>query len=133
MPILNDSKTTAINTIKKLVESGADIDEPYGHHRETLLHYAARSRWLNVVQYLVENGADINKLDKYGGTPLCDAACEGFMKIVKYLLSKGADKDIYKDDGKNAEHCAFEYGHHDVAEYIANFELMPTKGVHLDN
>jgi ankyrin repeat protein len=43
------------------------------------------------VRRLLEEGVDINSKDKYGGTPLLQAAVNGHEALVRLLLEKGAD------------------------------------------
>jgi len=45
---------------------------------------------LEIIKILVNSGADINIPDHKGETPLFEAIREGYVKIVQYLLSKGA-------------------------------------------
>ena len=48
---------------------------------------------LDVVRYLVVQGADMEKDDKYGWTPLLNAAYFGWLEVVRYLLEQGANRD----------------------------------------
>jgi len=124
--------TLNIGAVKLLVESNINLDKKYSTHKETILHLASRRNTLDIVKYLVDNGADIGATDKYGGTPLFDAACSGNIDIVKYLLDQGADKFV-----KNLENMTvMDKLHRDgprfgIAEYIDEFEAVPTKGVHM--
>ncbi|EDV98283.1 myotrophin [Drosophila grimshawi] len=67
----------------------------------TPLHYAADFGQLKVLEYLVQIGADVNKLDKYGITPLLAAIWEGHTTSVEYLLQHGANKVGTTPTGQN--------------------------------
>ena len=55
---------------------------------------------------LVENGANVNHQDKDNDTPLGEATKGGFLDVVQYLLSKGADTSLKNNDGRIAEDIA---------------------------
>jgi ankyrin repeat protein len=58
-----------------------------------LLHIAAGFGKLDVVKYLIEaQGADVKATDKYGKTPLRQAAKNGHWDVVKYLVE---EKGVY--------------------------------------
>ncbi|MDR1367074.1 MAG: ankyrin repeat domain-containing protein [Puniceicoccales bacterium] len=44
-----------------------------------------------LVQVLIDNGADVNKINKYGDTPLREAILWGSISSERILLSNGAD------------------------------------------
>lgn len=72
--------------VKRLLDSGANIDEPTrDHENKTALHLAADSRTLKL---LLERGAR-HIPDASGETPLLAAAKEGNTKVVKALLESG--------------------------------------------
>jgi len=124
----------SIQVVKYMIESGIDINKKYDDFQWTLLHCAAGCDWLNIVEYLVDNGADINALDRTSCTPLYEAAHDGQMATVKYLLDHGADKEHHNIFGTTAAMMAEQRGFDEVAEYIRFYELVPTKGVQdLDN
>jgi ankyrin repeat protein len=54
--------------------------------------YGGAEPQLRVIQFLVEDcGANVNCSNEQGLTPLAEAAREGHLDIVQYLLAKGAD------------------------------------------
>ena len=60
------------------------------------------------VKLLTESGACINQQDKGNGfTPLIKAVFKGHVDIVKYLLKKGADKNVYSFERKSALDYAY--------------------------
>jgi euchromatic histone-lysine N-methyltransferase len=61
----------------------------------TCIHIAAREGHMDIVEYLLDTEKiSINVLDEGGWTPLIWAAEYRRIKIVKYLLHKGADVNI---------------------------------------
>ena len=58
---------------------------------ETPLHYLVVENQLRAVILLVEAGAAVNTVSSVGGTPLSEAASLGYVEMVEYLLSRGAN------------------------------------------
>lgn len=62
---------------------------------KTSLAEAVANGQYTTVKFLVEeSGCDLDKLGQDGTSPLCAAALWGNVKMVEYLLSKGADVNI---------------------------------------
>ncbi len=89
-----------LTKIERLVEQGekrVDFDINYISsvvaERNSLLNLAAIYSRAKVVRWLVETkNADIETFDRGGFTPLMNAAWSGDQKLVRYLLSRGADR-----------------------------------------
>lgn len=91
--------------IHRLVEAGADVNEPPPARGPglTSLEFAARLGALNLAQYLLEQGARVNDLGSARGCdpftsnpegiprtrPLDWAACDGRLDMVSFLLESG--------------------------------------------
>lgn len=91
--------------IRRLVEAGADVNEPPPAHGAglTSLECAARLGLLNLAQYLLEQGVKVNSLGSSRGCdpftpnparicrtrPLDWAACDGRLDMVSFLLESG--------------------------------------------
>ena len=56
----------------------------------------------HVVRYLLEQKADGNKCKKGGTSPLMIAAQEGFIEVVRELVSAGVDINMADNDGCTA-------------------------------
>jgi ankyrin repeat protein len=100
------------------------------------LFQAAQYGNLEMVQFLVENAslADINVLNEIGETPLFGATYEGHLKIVNYLLDKGADVNV---KARHLETPLFEairgchYKHYrtiNCQNYVKIIEKLKDKG-----
>jgi ankyrin repeat protein len=90
-----------MDRIKKIVESGVELDEVDRLGR-TPLHYAAFKGNLDAVKLLLSHGAKIDAKDKRGWTPLFFAVYAGHRDIAKYLVSQGADERVKDKRGKTA-------------------------------
>ncbi|XP_054254360.1 CARD- and ANK-domain containing inflammasome adapter protein-like [Indicator indicator] len=75
---------------------------------------------------------DINKLNSSGETLLHVAAASGHLKILEYLISKGAKTDMKDKKGRTALHRAAEKGHADALKALlqcgAYMYSLDTKG-----
>lgn len=86
--ICKAARKNKIETVKELVNSGANVNETDKYGR-TALHYAADGGYLEIAKYLLSNGANIN--GNNGATPLYFAVSRKKVEVVKYLLEQGAD------------------------------------------
>jgi hypothetical protein len=92
---------------------------PFG----TWLHVAAAHGQLEILKLLLDLGIDINTYGGIsGGGPLNEAASEGHIEIVAYLLSKGAKLDETEPE-KNPLFSAIHGGH------VAIAKLLIDKGI----
>lgn len=98
-PFFNAAYSGDIDTVKTLIEQGADVNVRVGVVGAVggvglmPLNYAAGRGHANVVALLIEKGADLNARDGSGYTPLEFAAMLGHANIAKLLIDKGADVD----------------------------------------
>ena len=79
-----------VDGLRKIVQAGGDVNKG-DYDRRTAIHLAASEGKLEVVRFLVEEaGADHSPADRWGGTPLDDAARHAHTAVATYLKSKGA-------------------------------------------
>ncbi len=78
-----------LDTVKLLLEKGAEIDAPTSS-KMTPLHWAAWQGGLEVVKYLVSKRADKNATSVHGESVLNRAINHGQTKVADYLRSIGA-------------------------------------------
>lgn len=96
-----------LSAAKLLIKNGADIHltDRFG---ETVLHRAVFYSDKAMVDLLIKSGANINQ--ESGSclyqTPLMIAAEQKDVKMVKYLIEKGADVNFVSSDGKTALYWA---------------------------
>lgn len=79
--------------------------------------FAVKDDDLDKVKSFIEAGMDVNTIWTYGYSALILAASYGHLDMVKYLVSVGADLNIYKDDD-NALAYARENDHQEVVDYL---------------
>lgn len=84
----------------------------------TTLHAATWSGNLSLARYLVEElGMEVEALDRFGETPLHEAAAWGeSAEIVRYLLARGADPNRRGRYGETPLHKAFNCDRYDFCE-----------------
>jgi len=106
-PLLVATRAQESETVKWLIENGADInvrDEGLW----SLLHFATNEGHLEITQTLVEAGSDVNATESAGVVPLHLAARnKNGTECVRYLLDHGADVHLKEqNDSWNAAHYA---------------------------
>jgi len=85
-------------SVRFLLNAGADPDLNGGPAGYTALHFAAYKNRPAIAKILIEEGANIEKTDSQSMTPLQSAAFMGFKEICEILAEAGADvhrKDIF--------------------------------------
>ena len=104
-------------TVKLLIELGADIERNESRNGRTPLCIAAQNGHLDVVRVLVEAGADIEKKDTgiMQWNALHWAAHFGHLQVVQYLVNRGADLHTRDHNGRTLLHGV---QHLPVAEYL---------------
>jgi ankyrin repeat protein len=100
-PILDAAATGDLDTMKLLVEHGADVNEmpgpnPRGGGSRTPLGWAACRNDVPMVRYLLERKADPNK-PTWGLSPLSQAARHNSAAVAEVLLAHGAKVDSRDD------------------------------------
>ena len=109
------TKTTkGIDFVKLLIERGADVNAKDANGNMPL-NYAAQFDNLEVISLLLDKGANINAQNKFGITPLMHA---DKVNTVKFLLDKGADKNIKDNQDQTAAQRAFKSGYFDVSRLL---------------
>ena len=91
-----------------------NVITPFG----TWLHVASAEGAYDIVQYFVELGLDINKFaGTYNGNSLNEAAGEGHIDVVRYLLTNGSKLDT-SDPESNPLFSAIYGGHKDIVQLL---------------
>jgi uncharacterized protein len=149
-PLRTAVRVNNVPIVCLLLELGADVhqyrDEPSVEEQsgntilmEAIYWYSAFKN-TETIKVLLEYGANPNDKnphvydedcdEKYGGkctwrgyTVLTYAAKEGYFKIVKLLLDRGADPRITRQDGKTAYEVAKKNKHFKTADLIKKYVL----------
>ena len=91
MSLVNAARNGNINTVRKLLNNGVNVNEP-NKHGETPLYLASERGNTEMVKALLDSpGINVDKADSNRYTPLHVATRKSFSKIVKMLLEAGAD------------------------------------------
>jgi ankyrin repeat protein/Tfp pilus assembly protein PilF len=111
-----------LETIKKLISKGEDINQEAGDNGETPLYIAASNGHLEVVRELIAAKADINKAtadDKT--TPLYIATQNGHLEIIEELTAKGANVNQARDNnGATPLYIAAQLGYFTLVKLLIN-------------
>ncbi len=83
-----------IETLRYLLNHGANVDQRAIIDQATPLHVATYSGDEAIARLLMARGADINAQMNGGNTPLHMAAAGGHLGITKLLLADGADLNL---------------------------------------
>lgn len=89
-------------TVKFLLEIGADINVKIGFNDDTLLHVAVNNRDLACCKLLLKNGANVNETNSYGCSPMHYSAFYGFTEISELFKKYGADMELKDSSMKNS-------------------------------
>lgn len=97
-----------------LIAAGADVNVRL--RDESVLMRAAWNGWHSTVEQLIAAGADVNAASNDGTTALINAAAQGHAKIVRSLITSGAD--VHIRNWERGALCAAIYHHHPEAALI---------------
>ncbi len=104
--------------VKKMVESGADINES-GPKKMTPLMAGLVSQNQSLVDYLLEKGAKTDSVDERGWNIVHFAASNNNVKMLKLLDSKGMDLNtLTVQDNASAYQLAKSYNQEDAAKWL---------------
>ena len=79
-----------LETVRKAIESGTDVNAVDSVKSLTALHMAAYNGHSEIVKFLLEHDATVDCRDNEGKTPLIHACTGPFAKTVEILLDAGA-------------------------------------------
>ena len=85
-----------------LMKKGASIFETDLYGKQPIHYWAAYNGNINNFDLLIKRKININAKDKYGNTPLMEAASSNNYKSASILIKNNADLNIQNKDGKTA-------------------------------
>jgi len=104
MPLHWAARNGQVKVMEILIENGADLEDA-GTGYGTPLMLAARTGQVASAGVLLAQGADVNG-GPSGNPALCDAIRGGYIELVKYLASAGADVNARGNYGCTPLHAA---------------------------
>jgi uncharacterized protein len=107
---------------RQLVAAGADVNRASRNAIHVApLHSAVESGSMELLNLLLEHGARPDAVEFLEATPLHSAAARGSREMVERLLAAGADPRRKTKEGKTAADLARQYGHEELAGWLAKF------------
>lgn len=107
------------DTLRLLIEHGADVQTPQGQWGRTLLHGAANRSCIDTVRILLKAGTDVNAAERrWGSTALHVSAQLGDTEICRALLEAGASTSIRNSLGETPAQTAAAHGNHRIASML---------------
>ncbi|XP_052262259.1 ankyrin repeat domain-containing protein 17-like isoform X2 [Dreissena polymorpha] len=114
-PLMEAAREGHEEMVALLLAHDADINAQTEETQETALTLACCGGFLDVADFLISAGADI---ELGCSTPLMEAAQEGHLELVKYLLKYKANVNATTGTNDTALTYACENGHTDVADVL---------------
>ncbi|XP_069055397.1 ankyrin repeat and KH domain-containing protein 1 isoform X3 [Pleurodeles waltl] len=114
-PLMEAAREGHEEMVALLLAQGANINAQTEETQETALTLACCGGFSEVADFLIKTGADV---ELGCSTPLMEAAQEGHLELVKYLLAAGANVHAITATGDTALTYACENGHTDVADVL---------------
>ena len=107
-----------LESVKTLVEKGADIDKP-DEFGDTPLMISCWCGFIPKTDFLLEKGAKIDHQNKFGRTSLMNACSQGHLPVLKLLLKEGVNNVNVQDRwGNTALIYACEGKYPSVVHYL---------------
>uniref|UniRef100_A0A8C4JM51 Ankyrin repeat and KH domain-containing protein 1-like n=1 Tax=Dromaius novaehollandiae TaxID=8790 RepID=A0A8C4JM51_DRONO len=119
-PLMEAAREGHEEMVALLLAQGANINAQTEETQETALTLACCGGFSEVADFLIKAGADI---ELGCSTPLMEAAQEGHLELVKYLLAAGANVHATTATGDTALTYACENGHTDVADVLLQADV----------
>ncbi|XP_026684825.1 ankyrin repeat and KH domain-containing protein 1 [Diaphorina citri] len=133
-PLMEAASSGNVNGLQAsvILIPGAKINAHTEETQETALTLACCGGFLDVADFLLKNGANI---ELGASTPLMEAAQEGHLELVRYLLDSGAQVHAKTQTGDTALTYACENGHTDVADLLLSYgaNLVSNKQINISS
>ena len=129
--ILQASKEGDVKSLKKLIESGCNVDTKLDVYDNCPLHYTACSGKTEATMLLIKLGANVNAVNREMKSPLHMAASNGYASTVRCLVDAGANLTCKNRYGNTPLDCSERWGNVEASavlkQKIADLESKPVK------
>lgn len=122
---LLDEMSEDVNTIKGLINRGADVNAVDTKRGGSVLHLAAMNNSVDLVDFCLKKGIPVDVTNKYKATPLHWACANKALEVVQFLIKNGADIEAIDEDGMTALHHASYTNSIAVAKYLVSIGANP--------
>ncbi len=103
-----------------LLDAGASPNRRTTEREETVLHQLARRPASgDLIQVVLKHRCRLDRVDRFGWTPLMVAAQSGSADVATALVAAGADVSIQAPDGRTVRELAEAAGHSDVVAALS--------------
>jgi ankyrin repeat protein len=121
VPLARAAQDGCTGAVRCLIEAKAELDK-YDHSALIRpLRGAVCAQRASVIQILLVAKVDVNAADPHGGTPLIDAAHQGYTDGVRALLDAKGDARATRWDGQAALDYAEKCGHASVVQVLREY------------
>lgn len=134
-PLAEASKSGELDTVKLLLDRGAEVNVYDTESGFTPLHLAAQQNHPAVIRRLLAAGAQVDVRNQWQQTPLWQAAWQnwhGNTEIAHILIAQGAQIDVPDEKGHTPLAMASRSGHIPMVDYLikqgANVNQANDKG-----
>lgn len=122
---LLDEMSEDSNTIKGLINRGADINAVDTKRGGSILHLAALNNNLDLIEFCLKKGIPVDVTNKYKATPLHWASSSDALEAVQFLIKNGADIEAVDENGMTALHHACYTNKTNNVKYLISIGANP--------
>jgi ankyrin repeat protein len=124
-PLINAVKSGDIDTVRSLLDQGADVDQPAPDGTSALAYAAYHNDPAMLDLLLGKGNAEVNAVNDYGATALYMAAMNASPELILSLLRADADPNAALLSGETPLMAAANRGRLEVVSMLLEHEANP--------
>ncbi len=126
VPPISGGKTSLYAALENNHKSVADFLMKWMNLKNRTLYYAVTQNNFSIVECMLDNGADVNMLlDVESGRIILHKAAElGNMRMVQFLVSRGANISAEARNGDTPVNCADDAGWKDIVQFLERTAIV---------